>query len=517
VALAAVFLLKTFFPAWNSLNTDFPNYYTAARAYAEGARLEQLYDWPSFQRFLRESGVTGQQGAYAPQPPPALLVFLPLARLTPLAAKRVWLLLNLAFILTTYLLLRRSTGLRAWQYVALWVASYGALHTNFLYGQYYALLLFLLAVAWYAVNGRKPGAAGAALGLAAGLKLWGAPFLLYFARLRQWRAVAAMSLAVAAMAVVSLALFGLSGNLYFVQVILPRAFDGLLTDPYHPAFDSLTVLLRRTFVAEPTLNPDPLLAAPAVFFFLRRFYLFGVLALTLLALPGDDARRSFSWFTITLLFLAPITSSYHMLLLILPVALLLDGCSRRGTVLLLGSLLLATAPMEWLPPFRRTAALAVIWLWAGLPFLRRLPRRELAFVTAGVLVVAVVAGIRHTEEFRREPAQLYQAVPLPAGTLYAAAPLITAAGLSYQGVDAVSPPPRSAESPDGRYLAYAERHNRSTQLFLKKRATGEVRELTPDHCNSSSPAWSPDAKTLYFASDCNRGYGLPALFRLQVE
>jgi hypothetical protein len=507
---AAAFVWKTFLPAWNVLHTDFPNYYVAARATLDGVPLSELYEWATFNRLIRDYGIDGQLGAYAPQPPPAMFLFLPLARLEPRTAKRVWLVVNLLLLLATAWMLRASCGLGRGQILALGIAGYGALHTNFLYGQYYAMLLFLLTLAWLLLE-RRPGAAGAVTGIIAALKLWGAPFVLYFARMGGWRALGGLVAAGSTAVVISVVAFGMSGNWFFTTVVLPRAVDGLLIDPYHPVFDSFTVLLRRAFVREPSLNPAPWLEAPAAFFFLRRLLGFGILGLTLLAVPRHDSRVAFAWFTIALLLVSPVTGSYHVLILVLPVALLLIGASRRFQVLLVGLLFAAAMPFAGFP-FHRTFALAALWIVTGIPLIRGVQRRELALAAAALIVAAGAGAWRQMAEYRREPAQMYEPVPLPPGTLFASSPTVTTAGLTYDDIRSVRPAGTEAASPDGRFLA----HTRRNQLVLTDLKSNSVRVLTPDHCNSHSPAWSPDSQTLYFASDCGRGYGLPALYRAGV-
>ncbi len=242
--LAAVFVWKTVWPAWNVLHTDFPNYYVAARATLDGVPLVDLYDWPTFNRLIRESGIEHQLGAFAPQPPPALFPFLPLARFEPLTAKRLWLIVNLALLPPIGWMLRLSAKLRFDQLIWLAVAGYGALHTNFLYGQYYILLLFLITLSWLLLA-RRPALGGVMVGIVAALKLWGAPFLLYFARMRNWGALGGMMSTTVVFGVSSVLVLGVSGNWFFVDAILPRLADGQLIDPYHPAFDSFTVRCDR--------------------------------------------------------------------------------------------------------------------------------------------------------------------------------------------------------------------------------------------------------------------------------
>ncbi len=72
-------------------------------------------------------------------------------------------------------------------------------------------------------------------------------------------------------------------------------------------------------------------------------------------------------------------------------------------------------------------------------------------------------------------------------------------------------------SPDGRWLAYAEREHGNWQLWILALAGGgERRRLTNADCNTISPAWRPDSKTLIYASDCGRGFTLTALGALSA-
>jgi hypothetical protein len=71
-------------------------------------------------------------------------------------------------------------------------------------------------------------------------------------------------------------------------------------------------------------------------------------------------------------------------------------------------------------------------------------------------------------------------------------------------------------SPDGRWLAFSQLELSNWQLWVRDLRTGEERRLTDSDCNSVAPAWYPDSKTLVYATDCGRGFGLTALCRLHA-
>jgi hypothetical protein len=80
-----------------------------------------------------------------------------------------------------------------------------------------------------------------------------------------------------------------------------------------------------------------------------------------------------------------------------------------------------------------------------------------------------------------------------------------------QGGDNFEP----AVSSDGKLLAYVHQSVGSQQVWIRNLESGDSRMLTSGACNNSHPAWELDAPSIVFASDCSRGYGLPALYRVR--
>jgi hypothetical protein len=71
----------------------------------------------------------------------------------------------------------------------------------------------------------------------------------------------------------------------------------------------------------------------------------------------------------------------------------------------------------------------------------------------------------------------------------------------------------SVVSPDGKWMAFEHEQEGPTRIWLREMASGKERELTGGNCNSLAPAWELDSRNIIFASDCGRGFGLPALYR----
>src|ERR1700742_1834808 len=90
-----------FLNAWKTINTDFPNYYLAARLVREGNNTSQIYEWIWLQRQSNYLGITHAIVSFVPITPFSTLFVWPFAFLHPLNAKHCWLLLNMVLTVAT--------------------------------------------------------------------------------------------------------------------------------------------------------------------------------------------------------------------------------------------------------------------------------------------------------------------------------------------------------------------------------------------------------------------------------
>jgi hypothetical protein len=584
VLLLVFFLVVISRKSWSTDESDFPNYYTAAVLTKKHLAVRDFYDWTWFQRQMNSAGFEHQLGAYAPHTPLTMLPFVPLTGYAPQTAKRIWLVFNLGCLGVTVWLLSRLTGFRLEHMTILMFLGLGSLYSNFYYGQYYIFLLFLFTLAFYCLDHRKSTASGFLSGVAFGLKLYGGPLLLYFAVKKNWKAAGGFAVAVICGVAAAVALFGWGDLHSYVTQIVPRALEGEIIDPYNSQNGTSATLLRRLFLLEPELNPDPLWNAPLVFFFLRPFVSLLILGITLIGLAGERPgfeRRDFAWFVIAILLLSANTASYTFILLLLPVSLLLVDADLGERLFLIAAFFASCFPLRagWTFLFPKLWIVLGLFFFVGRPYLRSLRPKLAAGAVIAAALLASVDARRHALSHAAEPGQRFERAVVEKGAIFSSSPAVARAGLFYQSLGKdryvlrwlhegrieeftfeghafgpVAPSPdgpiyfelvargasttmafdpatrraapallakaSATEDPvvslDGRWIAFASTKTGSRQIWLRNVARGAEQALTGGTCNSWAPAWELDSRAVVFASDCGRGFGLPALYRARI-
>jgi hypothetical protein len=439
-AAAIVFFLATAFRSgWRRVETDFPNYYTAAACIRQGLPLRNFYDWTWFQRQINFAGVEQQLGGYPPHTPLTALPIVPLAGVPFQEAKRIWLVFNLGCLAATIFLLVRLTGISLEHLVLLTFLGFGALYANFLYGQYYVFLLFLLTLAFYCLERGKPATCGFLCGVTFALKLYGGPFLLYFLVKRNWRAALGFACGVIGMGAVAIALFGFGDVYYYASQILPRALGGEIIDPYNSINQTFSTLLRRFLFAEPSLNPHPILNAPLAVFFLQPLFTCLIAAATVLGLMRDQPRserQDFAWFAIATLLVSVSTSSYTFVVLLLPIALLLRDAVLGEKLFLIAAFMALTFPLRpgWHLWFPRFWVLAALFLFVGRKYWAGLAPPMVIGAAATAAILASVSAWGHYQAYEKEPGRHDEPLVMQPVAIFSSYPAISNAGLFYQSL-----------------------------------------------------------------------------------
>ena len=431
------FLLNAFWAGCTREETDFPNYYTAALLVRKGLPLHKYYDWTWFRRQMNYAGIERQLGAYTPQTPLTMLPMVGLTSFAPQTAKQIWLAINLGLLAATIWLLSRVTQFRPDQIALLAFCGYYSLYLNFLYGQYYVFLLFLMTLAFYFLYRGNPTASGFLAGIAFVLKLYGGPFVLYFAAKRNWRAVAGMTAAVLFLGGAATAIFGWSDIVFYTTQILPRTLEGGSIDPYNPGVPTYSTLLQHLFVTEPELNPHPLWNAPWLFFLSRPLVTMAIVVFTSLGLVMErtnNERRDFAWFMTAVLLLSTSTAPYTFILVLLPVVLLLEDASFGESIFLIACYVLLTYPLGLERLFPKVFLLLALFVYLGRDYWKVLQPKIVVLAVVFITMIALMDARRHLLSYATEPGQRFERIVIERGALFSSSPAVSSYGIFYQSI-----------------------------------------------------------------------------------
>jgi hypothetical protein len=339
LALTLVLIGRGILPALSKIDSDFPNYLTAAKIVANAGDSDRLYDNSWFQEQARRYRMGSGDGTkFSPFPPPTALLLLPLTPLEPLSALRVVTGLSLLCLIASIVLLMRILSWSAVDAAVLVLLSGYAICAALRLGQPYIVVSSSCVLGYYAYLKNRPLLAGICFGLFSPIKYFPVVILIYFAFRRQWRLLVAGLATILVEAAVSIAVLGWSIHRQFLASVLGNHLIGKLSmqDPFTASFQSFDTLFRRLFIFDPSSNPQPFIALPglqlaAVIATKALLLLAAMLTLVKLARHGAASATapSVGLLGVLTLLIAPATGSYYLVLLWLPVGLLIEYFIRE--------------------------------------------------------------------------------------------------------------------------------------------------------------------------------------------
>ena len=338
IALTMGLFAKGIVPAMSKLDTDFPNYLTAATIVADGGPSDRLYDTSWFQEQMRRYRIgVPSAGKFSPFPPPTALLLLPVTRLQPIDALRVVTLCNVLCLLASIILLAKVLSWRVLDAAIFVLLSGSALLTGLRFGQPYIVASLTCILGYYAYLRRRPLLAGICFGLFAPIKYFSVPLLVYFAFRKEGRLALSGVMTILLIVGASIVALGWPIHAKFLSILGDHLLGRLaMQDPFTATFQSFDTLFRRLFIFDSTSNPLPLWSMPSlqtVGVALTKLTILGAAIATLVKLAGsglDAVAPSIGIIGILTLLLAPATATYHFALLWLPVGLLIQFALQKG-------------------------------------------------------------------------------------------------------------------------------------------------------------------------------------------
>ncbi len=324
-------------PAWNEINSDFPNYYTSSKLLLEGTDLKQVYDDTWFQKQITNYGIK-EPGKFSPFPPPTFFVMLPLASFSPLIAKRMFLVLNIFLALTIAYLFKRISSFSYIACLNVILLSGAAFINNMLFGQLYLLLLLANVLGYYYLLNGNDFAVGILWGVGAAIKYFPFIFIPVLIIKKKWKVLAVL---ICTVIIINITAFFVAGKEVYNQFFSFVLFSHLNGDlsgqsAYSIKFQSWNSLLRNLFVYNRIENSNPFFNSSLMFNFTRGiiYILFtGLTSFVIYKIINNKYFYPYSISMLTLLIfvLSPASATYHLLLLCFPLILLLSTKASQNT------------------------------------------------------------------------------------------------------------------------------------------------------------------------------------------
>ncbi len=324
-----LFFLFVFIPSLKKINTDFPNYYVSANMLLDSKNLEDAYDNVQFNKQVLLYGIENQFVSFVPYPPVNALILIPLARLAPLTAKLFWNIFNLFLFFGSIYFISRISKLNFFLTGIIFFVSGYAFVNNFFFGQVYLLILFLFSASLYCLFREKGDLAALLISISILLKFYTGFFLLLFLIRKQFRLFFVALFFILIFNFIAFAITGWDVNLFYYSRIMPRISDGWVGIVYASEFQSVSSLLHNLFYREPSLNPNPLIESPQLYFILKYVFNFGILISSVYSVFLTSSVKSSAIFKIQIslfcfvcMLLLPVNASYQYVILIPSVAIL---------------------------------------------------------------------------------------------------------------------------------------------------------------------------------------------------
>jgi Glycosyltransferase family 87 len=346
-----LFILKGVVPALHSVHSDFANYYVSASLIADGISLENIYDNEWFQNKIYSYGIH-TPGKFSPFPPLTAWMMLPLTPFESLTAQRIFTIINLLFVVIGTITLRNITQLKWIHCVLLLLGSGLAIINNLAFGQIYLIMMSLMLVAILLVKNKFHFTAGFILGVLTALKYFpiviiGSFFMIGISEQKKndWRLSGFLknsNLQVALYSLATLLALWFAQYLYFGSKVMDDFLhsaliphlDGVLSGQglYSFQFQSWDNFARNLFVYHKEFNSNPVLDWPqgrTIFKIGITLFVSSLLFMNLyryrLAPLTERWLVYISLPMLAALVLLPASATYHFVLLVPPIALLVSS------------------------------------------------------------------------------------------------------------------------------------------------------------------------------------------------
>lgn len=287
---------------------DFSNYYFAANFLTNGTFDSSIYFPHQFNLDIAQLGYDHIYTSYAPHNPFLALFFTPLTLFSLGAAKFIFNLLGLGLFLFSLNNLTKTYGTKPLYLVLIPILFFVPLRNNFLFGQMYLLLFFLLVEGFLAYKKERYVRMALFWGMAVLLKV--IPIILFGMLLfkKKYRAILYFGSVCIVLFLLSVWVCGISVWEFYFRSVLPKSGAGEITTEFVQNYQSVFMLLKGYLIGDDSVFKTilfgfKLLMLGLAFFITRK---------------ENDLLHVFSFWILASVLLSPYGSTYTSILLLIP-------------------------------------------------------------------------------------------------------------------------------------------------------------------------------------------------------
>lgn len=364
---------------------DFSNYYFAADFLTNGTFDSSIYFPHQFNLDIAQLGQEHIYTSYAPHNPFLALFFSPLTLFSLGTAKLIFNILGLGLFLFSLNNLTKMYGIKPLYLVLIPILFFVPLRNNFLFGQMYLLLFFLLVEGFLAFKKERYVRMALFWGIAVLLKV--IPIILFGMLLfkKKYRAILYFGLGCLALFLLSVWVSGIPVWEFYFKSVLPKSSNGEITTEFVQNYQSVFMLLKGYLIGDDAvfktiLFSFKLLILGLAFFITRK---------------ENDLFRIFSFWIMASILLSPYGSTYTSILLLIPFVFMVKSEPnfnwKLGAVLILFGLI-SNLPIQHFSslalPFSFPRLLLMIILLIVLIGVM-VKRSELRWIVVGIIPLCV--------------------------------------------------------------------------------------------------------------------------------
>jgi len=334
VLLSINLLYSGILPAFKFVHSDFSNYYVSARLVVDKKELKNIYDNQWFADRIKEYKID-EPGKFAPFPPITAWVMIPLTFTDALTAKQIFTVFNCLLLLFCVWLIKKLTGWDLASSSLLMLAAGNGLINNFKFGQLYLLIMFGMLLIIYFDRRSKEKFASVILGFITCVKYLPIVLLSSFLLLKKYRILFYSVISIFGFILLQYIFFGNEVMKQFIiSTLLPHLngeIAGQGMDSY--LFQSWDSLLRNIYkipsgnnIATLSHLPLGLMIFKCIIYFLVGSSLVIPLRLIKKSVLSEKFKTNMicSLPILAAFAILPASASYHFILLVVPITLILS-------------------------------------------------------------------------------------------------------------------------------------------------------------------------------------------------